>query len=161
MSAGDVTIQAETLTDSLIAEIVPLGRKCWAESTIAKGENCAGERDLVIDPNLAEFRKLSDVGALVIIVIRAHLAAQGYVLGFTYRALHHQSVLGAIADTFYVEPEYRAYAGVMVDMFVNELKTRNVNMIGWPVTPGSYGHQLLLARGFVADDVVMEKTLCV
>jgi hypothetical protein len=161
MSSASVTIAPEPLTDSLIAEIVPLGRKCWAESTLAKGENCAGERDLVIDPNLAEFWKLSDVGALVIMVMRANETAQGYILGWTYRALHHQSMLGAIADTFYVEPQFRSYAGVMVDMFVAELKNRNVNMIGWPVTPGSYGHQLLLARGFVADDVVMEKNLCV
>lgn len=158
----DITITIEPLSDALIAELLPLAHKCWNESTIDKGEACAfyGERDMVIEPNLDEYRKLAAIGALVIIVIRCKGIAEGYALGWTYKALHHRHIVGAIGDTFYVEPAFRAYAGVLVDYFLNELKARGVQIIGWPATPGGYVHQVLAARGFVPDDIVMEKRLC-
>jgi hypothetical protein len=157
-----IAIETEPFTDALFAEILPLGKKCWKESTVAKGETCAfyGERDFDIEPDVTEYQRLADLGALLIVVMRDAGVACGYVSGFTYRALHHHKIKGCIGDTCYVEPKYRSYAGVLVDKFVKEMERREVQIIGWPTTPEGYMHSLLLARGFVGDDIVMEKRLC-
>lgn len=157
-----VTIDKEKFTQDLFQELLPLAQKCWEESTLAKAEKCAfyGERDFQIEPDIEQYQRLNDMGSLVIVTLR-NGALKGYVSGFTYKALHHKGIVGAIGDTLYVEPEYRSYAGIVIDKFMDEMRERKVQIVGWPVTPEGYIHQLLKARGFVGDDVVMEKRLCV
>lgn len=153
-----VTINKENFTEELAQELLPLGQKCWEESTLAKAEKCAfyGERDFQIDPDLVQYQKLSDLGALVIVTLRDDAVVKGYVSGFTYKALHHKRILGAIGDTIYVEPEYRSYTGVMIDMFLSEMRERNVQIVGWPTLPDGPVYHLLKDLGFVGDDIVME-----
>jgi hypothetical protein len=155
-------VRCEPFSDVLYAEILPLAKKCWQESTLAKQETCAfyGERDFDIEPDIAEYWRLARMDALVMMVMRHEDAAVGYVSGFTYRALHHHKIKGAIGDTCYIEPEYRVYGGILVDKFVEEMRRRQVQIIGWPTTPDGHVHALLLARGFIGDDIVMEKRLC-
>lgn len=156
-----VTIDKEQFSEALYKEILPLGQKCWEESTKAKAETCAfyGERDFEISPDIEQYQKISDTGALVIVTLRDDRVLKGYVSGFTYKALHHSRILGAIGDTIYAEPEYRTYMSVLIDIFLSEMETRNVQIVGWPVTPDGPVYQLLKARGFVGDDIVMEKRL--
>lgn len=157
-----VTINKEKFGDALYQELLPLAQKCWEESTELKAETCAfyGERDFQIDPDLDQYRKLDESGALVIITVRDGTEIKGYVSGFTYRAIHHKKIIGAIGDTIYVDPEYRSYAGVLIDKFLDEMRERKVQIVGWPVTPDGYVYQLLKGRKFVGDDIVMELRLC-
>lgn len=159
---SQVTITTETFSDELLSEILPLGQKCWKESTIAKGETCAfyGERDFEIEPDVEQYRKLSEMGSLVIVTLRDSGTVQGYVSGFLYRGLHHRKILGCIGDTIYAEPDYRVYIGVLVDKFLNEMRAKKAQIVGWPTTPDGPVYHVLKARGFVGDDIVMEKRLC-
>jgi len=159
---SDKTIRLEPFTSELAAELLPLGQACWNEATPQKIERCAfdGDRAIAIEPDLEQYQKLADLGALVLFVLREAGRARGYVLGWTYQALHHKRIRGAIADTFYVEPDLRAYAAVLADLFLKELARRDVQIVGWPVDVGGHLHEMLLAKGFVGDDIVMEKRLC-
>lgn len=157
-----VTITLETLNERRLAELLPLAQKCWNESTVAKGETCAfyGERDFQIEPDLEAYQRLADAGSLVFVTLRDEQAAlKGYVVGFTYRALHHKRILGGIGDSIYIEPQYRSYTGVIAEIFENALKALGVQIIGWPVTPDGPIHEVLKARGYVGDDIVMEKRI--
>jgi hypothetical protein len=157
-----VKIEKEAFSAQLFAEILPLAKKCWDESTKAKGETCAfyGERDFDIEPDREAYQQLSDRGSLVIVTVRDNGILKGYVVGFSYRGLHHQKIKGGIGDSIYLEPEYRSYFAVVADKFENELKALGVQIIGWPVTPDGPIHEVLKARGYVGDDIVMEKRLC-
>lgn len=159
---SEVVIALEAFSDPLVAELLPLAQACWNESSVAMADSCAfyGTRDFEIQPDLREYRRLAELGALVILVLRAGGAARGYALGWTYRPMHHQVVTAAMGDTFYVDPAYRAYAGVLIDRFTAELEAREVAIIGWPATQHGYLHRLLVARGFVGNEIVMEKKLC-
>lgn len=142
-------------------EILPLGQKCWNESTVEKAERCAfyGERDFQIEPNLEAYQRLADTGALVLVTLRDEGKLKGYVSGFTYRALHHRRILGGIGDSIYIEPEYRSYAVVMVDRVEEQFGSMGVGIIGWPTQEGGAVHQVLKAKGYIGDDIVMEKRI--
>lgn len=156
-----VTIHTEDFSERILEEILPLGQKCWDESTKDKGETCIyhGERDFDIEPNVEEYRKLAAIGSLIIVALRDGEALKGVVAGFMYKSLHHNKVLCGIGDTIYVEPEYRSYTGPLIERFLKELKDRKVEIIGWPVTLKGPIYKLLIARGFVGDEIVMEKRL--
>lgn len=158
-----VAIDKEAFTPALYEEIVPLGRKCWAESTVSKAETCAfyGERDFRIEPDFATYQRLTDQGAVLIVTLRDEGALVGYAVGFVYRSWHHNKIMCGATDTFYVEPDYRAYAAVMAAKFEEEFWTLGAQIIGWPTHANGPIYELLKARGYVGDDVVMEKRICV
>lgn len=155
-----VTIQKEPFDLVLFDEMLPLCQKCWNESTVAKGETCAfyGERDFQIEPALERYQGLSD--RLVIVTLRDDGELKGYVVGFSYQAMHHKKIVGGIGDSMYLEPDYRSYTAVVAERFEKELRGLGVQIIGWPVTPDGPLHKVLQARGYVGDDIVMEKRLC-
>ena len=49
----------------------------------------------------------------------------------------------------------------MTERFEKEMAARGSIIIGWPTHPDGPVYELLKARGYVADDIVMEKRLCV
>jgi hypothetical protein len=157
-----VTIEREPFTHELFKEMLPLAQKCWNESTIAKGKTCAfyGERDFDVEPDLDLYMEMAKRGCMVVIALRVDGELQGYVEGFSYRATHHRKIIGGIGDNFYIEPPFRSYAAVLVEKFEAEMKKLGVGIIGWPVTPDGPVYELLKARGYVGDDIVMEKRIC-
>lgn len=155
-------IAKELFSAELFEEILPLAQKCWEESTIAKGQTCAfyGERDFSIVPHVEEFHKLTAMGSMVVVTLRDAGRLVGYVEGFIYRSLHHKSIVGAIGDSIYIEPDYRSYAAVVIERFEKEMESLGASILGWPTTLDGQVYQILKARGFVGDDIVMEKRLC-
>lgn len=161
-AVSEVTISRESFSPELFAELLPLAQKCWEESTVQKADSCAyyGEREFQIAPNLEIYQQLEGNGALVIMTLRDGGKLHGYAVGFAYKSLHHKPILGGVTDTFYVEPDYRSYSPVMVEKFEGAMRELGVNIIGWPTQEGGPVYELLKARGYVGDDVVMEKRLC-
>lgn len=153
-------IEAEAFTPELAAEILPLAQKCWNESTTIKGETCAyyGERDFAVEPDTEAYLRLAENGLLVVVTLRNE-ALMGYVMGILYPSLHHKKILCAIGDSIYVEPEHRAYTGVIAARFEDEMRGRGVQIIGWPAHIDGPVYQVLKARHYVGDDIVMEKRL--
>ena len=155
-------IDKESYNDALRTELMPLAQKCWDAESEVKAKTCAyyGERNFAIAPDIATYKLFADLGLLLIITLREQTKLVGYAIGFTYQSLHHK-VMCACGDSFYIEPQYRSYAGPLEERFEKEFAKMGAEIFGWGVTPGSSLHSLLVAKGFIADDVVMEKRLCV
>lgn len=158
-----ISIAKEHFTASVFAEMLPLIRKCWDECTKIKSKTCAyhGDRDFMIEPYYEQYQKLQDEGCYVLITLRDAGVMRGYIEGFTYSSLHHKKVLCGMCDSIYIEPKYRWYIRSLITKFENEMRTLKAEIIGWPTTRKGKLYRLLRARGFTADDVVMEKRLCV
>jgi hypothetical protein len=153
-------IDREAFSVELFNELLPLARKCWQESSALKADSCvfAGERDLVIEPDLENYQKISD--SLIIVTLRDEGKLVGYLVGFLYRSPHHKKILCGNGDSIYVEPAYRSYAVVLTERFEKESQAAGAQIIGWPTHPDGPVYRLLKARGYTVDDVVMEKRLC-
>lgn len=155
------TVQTEAFSAELAKEILPLGQKCWEESTANKAETCAyyGERDFQIEPNLEVYERLSSAGSLVLLTMRQDGTLKGYVIGFLYRSWHHKDILCASVDSIYVEPSHRSFTAVMTEKLEHEFESLGVHIIGWPTHINGPVYKLLKAIGYVGDDIVMEKRL--
>jgi hypothetical protein len=151
----------EIYSDELAAEILPLARRSWKESTTAKGETCAyyGERDFEIEPDTDQYRRMYESGMLTIVTLRDEGKLVGYLIAATYRSLHHRKMICAHVDTLYVDPEHRAYTPVMIEGFENLMKVKEVDIVGWPTHVKGPVYELLTSLGYVGDDLVMEKRL--
>lgn len=158
----NVVIGLETFSLELAEEIRPLGQKCWDESTAIKGETCAfyGERDFVIDPDLDQYLMFAKQNVLLIVTLRDEGRLHGYAMGLFYKSPHYRNITAGGGDSLYIDPDYRSYTGTVIEKFENELKSRGAAIIGWPTHVNSPLHAVLKARGYVGDDVVMEKKLC-
>lgn len=156
-----IAIEKESFNLELYAEILPLAQKCWEESTMFKGETCAyfGERDFMVEPDLAVYEKFANHGSVVVVTLRENTILKGYVVGFTHYSLHHKKILCGHGDSIYIEPEHRSYTCIVIDKFERAMKELNVQMIGWPAHVDGPVYQVLKNRGFVNDDVIMEKRI--
>ena len=155
-------IDVEPFSAELFQEIVPLAHKCWDESTQDKGETCAfyGDRDFLVEPDMEQYQKVAVTGGLVIVTLR-DTELVGYVIGAVYRAPHHKRIKVGGGDSIYIEPKYRSYTGVLVAKFEQAVKEVGGEVIGWPVHVNGPVYEVLKAMGYVGDDIVMEKRLCV
>jgi hypothetical protein len=157
-----IAIEKEAFSLELLEELIPLGRKCWKESTANKGETCAfyGERDFDIEPDVEQYQRLNEAGVLGIITIRNDGEAVGYLGWVLYRSWHHRKIICANVDSIYVEPEFRSYTAVMIELFEKEMVEIGVGIIGWPTHVNGPIYELLKARGYAGDDLIMEKRPC-
>lgn len=151
-------IAVEPLTRELFDEILPLARRGWAESTVAKAETCAwyGERDFDIDPDFEQYEALARVGALVILTMRDE-ALVGYVTGTCFRGMHHRHFVVAQSDSFYVEPPYRGHTWRLVRSYEREMTNRGAVALNWLTHTNGPVFKLLKAIGYVADETMLEK----
>lgn len=163
MGAAVITIEFESHSPERAAEILPLGQACWNESTLAKKDTCAfyGERDFSIEPDYERYAWLAEQGALLFLMLRDDGVLRGYLIAFTHRSLHHRQAFCGFVDSVYIDPDYRSYTAVMVGKFHEEMTRRQVQIIGWPTHPDGPIYQVLKALGYIGDDIVMEKRLCV
>jgi hypothetical protein len=156
-----VAISREDFTAELAAEILPLAQKCWNESTEFKGETCAyyGKRDFAIEPDTQAYQRLADQGLLALVTLRNERELKGYVIGFLYKSLHHRKILCGIGDSIYIEPDYRAHTWALAKRFENEMRNLGAQIIGWPVHLNGPVYDVLKAKGYTGDDIVMERRL--
>jgi GNAT superfamily N-acetyltransferase len=153
-------IERESFSQELFDEVMPLAQKCWEESTAFKAESCAfyGEREFDIEPDFDTYQKQAQAGNLVIVTLRNE-SLLGYVIGFLYRSWHHRKIICANADTIYVEPDHRGHSVALMGRFEREVQGLGAQIIGWPTHANSPVYELLRARGYVCDDLIMEKRL--
>jgi len=158
-----IAIEKEPFSLEVSAEILPLAQKCWDESTLVKKETCAyyGERDFIVEPDTDGYERLSKQGLVVLVTLRDETVLKGYVIGFIYHSLHHKKILCGMGDSIYIEPDYRSYTAVVAEKFEQAMKELKVEIIGWPTHIDGPTYQVLKTRGYVGDDIVMEKRLCV
>jgi GNAT superfamily N-acetyltransferase len=159
LTVSDVVIAVEPLSRELFDETLPLARKSWAENTIAKAETCAwyGERDFDVDPDFEQYKALAAVGALVVMTMRDAEVLVGYVTGTCWRGMHHRHFVVAQSDSFYVEPAFRGYAMRLVRAYEREMIKRGAVALNSLTHTNGPLYKLLLARGYVPDETMLEK----
>jgi hypothetical protein len=109
-----------------------------------------------VDPDLERYKALAKAGVLVMVTLRNE-TLKGYIIGFTYRSLHQKKILCASVDSIYIDPEYRSYTAVVCEKFEQSINKLGVQIIGWATHIDGPVYQVLKARGYVGDDVIMEK----
>ena len=163
MANERVSIVIEFLTSELFEELMPMGQKLWDECSEIKKDTCSfhGERGLKIQPNKAVYLGLQSVDKLSVYVVRD---SEGKAVGFSfcifYNSLHHEVVLCANVDLFYIEPEYRSSIRRLIRKMEDEFQSRGVVVVGWPISPMGKLFEILKTLGYAPDDVVMEKRIC-
>lgn len=155
-------IAVERFTYEFADEILPLGQECWDECSEIKKDTCAfhGERGLQIAPDFDRYVSLSDQGLLVAMTLRDEESnLRGYALMIFYNSLHLKYIHCGNVDTFYVQKKYRRSMPRFMTAIENEFQSRDVSIVGWPVTRSGLLFKILKKRGYIADDVVMELKL--
>ena len=162
MQAHNVTMTLEQLTPELYQELCPLGQRCWDECSTIKGVTCAfhGERGFIIEPDAEQYLSVAKQNALIVATLRDGMTLHGYSLGILYRSLHHKPIIVGNVDSFYIEPDYRQYASVLIKKMESEFESRGVVIVGWPTSPDGPLFSVLKELGYIPDDVIMEKRLC-
>lgn len=156
------TITVEPFTSKLAEEIVPLGQEAWNECSEIKKDTCAyhGQRGLEIDPDIEQYLCMADTGCLTAATLRDDEGVLcGYALMIMYHSLHLKRELCGNVDTFYVRPAHRLFMPRLMSFIEDEFRSRGVSIVGWPVTRAGKLFEILKARGYIADDVVMELKL--
>jgi hypothetical protein len=160
MSENGLTIAREDFTQALADEIKPLGQKSWDECSEIKKDTCSfhGERGFVIEPDIPQYLNLAENGSLIAMTLRDEQKALcGYALIVLYRSLHHAPVRCANVDTFYIEPDRRAYMRSFITAMEGQFREREIVVVGWPTSPDGKLFGILQLMGYAPDDVVMEK----
>jgi GNAT superfamily N-acetyltransferase len=149
-----ISIQRERYSDALCQELLPLLRDNWVrtESYIS---------ELEIDPAFKKYKKLDEMDMVTCITARRDGALVGYAIFFDNFSLHHQTVHTGHGDMIYVKDE----AGLgrtafrLLDAAEAHLRAKGVRYMGWFVRTGSRFYMILKSRGYVDDEIVMEKKL--
>lgn len=155
-------IAVEVLNNELAEEIIPLGQQSWDECSVIKKDTCAyhGQRGLPIDPDVDRYFFLAKNDALIVMTLRDDEGILGgYALLILYHSLHLRTQLCGNVDTFYVHPKHRRSMMRLITSIKDELESRNVSIIGWPVTRAGKLYKILKKLGYIGDDVVMELKL--
>jgi hypothetical protein len=106
------------------------------------------------------YERLSKEGSLVLVALRDDRVLKGYVIGFTYRSPHHKKILCGHGDSIYIEPAYRSYTAIVAEKFEQAMRDLKVQAMGWPTHIDGPVYEILKARGYVGDDIIMEKRIC-
>jgi len=152
-------IATEPFTRDLAAEIIPLGQQSWDECSEIKKDTCAyhGQRGLQIDPDINKFMQMAANDCLIAMTLRDDEAIlRGYALMILYNSLHIRTELCGNVDTFYVQPKFRRSMPRFISRIEAEFRGSGVSIVGWPVTRTGKMYEILMRRGYIADDVVME-----
>lgn len=155
-------VAIEPFTRELSEEILPLGQQSWNECSEIKKDTCAyhGQRGLPVDPDIDHYLYLYEHNSLIAMTLRDNEnILRGYALLILYKSLHLKTELCGNIDTFYIQPDYRLSMPRLIAKVENELRNRDVSIIGWPVTMTGKMYEILKHRGYIADDVVMELKL--
>ena len=150
------TIAIEPFTRELATEITPLGQEAWDECSEIKKDTCAyhGQRGLPIDPNIDQYLRLEANNILVALTLRSEDGVlHGYALLILYYSMHLKNELCGNVDTFYVQPSHRQFMPRFMSRVEEEFRSRNVSIVGWPVTMTGKLFEILKKRGYISQSV--------
>jgi hypothetical protein len=149
-----VTIARERYSEALCAELLPLLQDNWVRT-----ESYIGE--LAIDPNFEKYQKLDAMDLVTCVTARLGGRLVGYAIYFTSYSLHHKTVKTGHGDMIYVKDE-PGFGQIVFDLLKEcerLLRAQGVVYMGWFVHRESRIHAILKSRGYVDDEIVMEKKL--
>lgn len=168
LAAGDpaptmtsISIASEPLTHALADEISPLWQQSWDECSEIKKDSCSfhGQRGFKIQPDIPQYFLLASTDSLLVMTLRDEGRLVGYSLSIFYRSLHHAPVRCVNIDTFYIQPEHRAYMRSFIAAMEERFQAREILQVCWPLSPKGKLFDILQLLGYAPDDVLMEKQM--
>jgi hypothetical protein len=149
-----VTIVRERYSQRLCEELLPLLKKNWVRT-----ESYIG--GLEVDPDFERYKRLDAMDMVTCVTARIEGLLIGYAIYFTSFSSHHKTVKTGHGDMIYVEDE--PGMGHIVFDLLKECerlqRAANVFCTGWFVRKESRFYAILRSRGYVDDEIMMEKKL--
>lgn len=144
----------ETLTAKLLEEIAPLLAEHWKE--------IAHFHDIPLSPNLEQYKKLEEAGAIRLFTARdeeAQLA--GYNLFFLTQSLHYSTSLQAQQDILFLLPKYRKamWGSRFIRWCDEELRKDGVQLVTQHMKAKHSFGPILERQGYELVDLIYAKRL--
>lgn len=149
----NVEITSEPMTEGLIATLMPMFNRHWAEVSAFP--------DIELEPNYAWYMETDEKGGYCMVVARLEDQVVGYI-GFLVGAhTHHDGLMVASQDMFYVDPRRRkGMLGLqLIRASERFLKERGVDVILQGVTRQCDYSVLLRRAGYVDVSKTMQKRI--
>lgn len=116
---------------------------------------------LPLAPDWQTLQRLNAMDKLLLVTLRDGGELAGWMLTIVTPELHHSTSMGAMADNFYVRPEYRGRMGGRRLMRRTEEELRRRGVVRWLVglSHRSDAGRLLAAFGFAPVQTTYAKVL--
>ena len=149
----NVEITSERMTEGLIATLMPMFNRHWAEVSAFP------DKDL--EPNYAWYIETSAKGGYCMMIARLEDEVVGYMGYLVGAHTHHENFVVASQDMFYVDPLRRKGTLGLQLIRASEryLKKLGVNVILQGVTPRCDYSALLRRAGYVDASRMMQKRI--
>jgi GNAT superfamily N-acetyltransferase len=144
--------EREILTVKLWEEMFPLFEKHY--------EEIAHHKDIPLDPDITQYMKLEEIGALRAFIARdeAGLIA-GYAVYFIRYNLHYRSSLQALQDVLFIDPERRGFGAKFMLWCDDELKKEGIQITYHHVKQAHNFGPLLERMGYKLVDLIYTRRL--
>jgi hypothetical protein len=151
----EITVQRERYSEALCQELLPLLKDNWVRT-----ESLIGAEPM--DPAWDKYQKLDEMDLVECITARRNGELVGYIIYFLSLNMHHKTVRSAHGDLLYVkrDPGLGRVVFALIDAAEMSMRARGIKYVGWFVQKGSRVRKILESRGYIDDEIVMEKKLC-
>lgn len=151
-----ICFASETVAD-VLAEIEPLLRAHW--------EEIAAHKDKIpLAPDYDQYRKLEELGKLLICTARDDGKLVGYSIYLVHRGIHYSKNIVATNDVFYIAPEYRRKliagelaASALLEYAEGKLKARGVSVISMHIKVWKDWSALAEKQGYTRVEYIHQK----
>lgn len=149
-----ITYKEEWFTDKLISEIDPILKDHWKE--LANNQEIRP-----LDPDYPKYKMMSQMNILKVFCVRDEGKLIGYAAFFVGNHPHYKNWKFAIADVYYLLPQYRKL-GVGQEMFVqieNWLKGLGAKIVHIQDKINHSHEKLFTSLGYTVVEKIYEKVL--
>ena len=145
------TFQTERITDSFLAELVPLFKAHWKE--------VAHYEDIPLDPDLDKYRLFDKLGVLRIYTARLAGALIGYSIFIVQPHPHYQGSIYANNDIIFISPERRGFGRKFIAWCDDELRKDGVRVVAHHVKAAHNWTPMLFRMGYELQDLICTRRL--
>lgn len=117
--------------------------------------------DFDLNPDIARYQALQDVGALFALGAFDGDRLVGYSSALVSPSLFNPSVIGCMSDALFVHPDWRngLAASKLVAATEAEARARGAQLMAWHTRAGTSFAEVFKRRGYVDADIVVMRNL--
>jgi len=136
---------------SAFDEIMPLLEKHWRE--------IAHYQDIELNPDLENYIRVEEAGALRVYTYRVHNTLVGYAVFFVRHNMHYKGSLQAVQDVLFIKKECRGNGREFVKWCDEQLKLEGVQVVYHHVKSAHNWGKMLEAMDYELVDLIYAKRL--
>lgn len=115
-----------------------------------------------VNPNDGVYRSLEHAGKLMVVVVHdddGHMI--GYAVGILAPHPHYSALLCLENDVVYLDPAHRGQGvgGVLIDQAEHRAALRGARFAQWHAKPGTALDNLLRAKGYGIQDIILSREI--